>query len=120
MFHDPDYDPQHAVNGLEEGVDPVDSPGSFRSLSDPFRAWLDAYRAMATLPALSLYPRGDNLPVLVLPGLGGSDLSTSLLRTFLRARGYDARGWKLGFNRGPASVGWYGERISARLWEIPQ
>jgi pimeloyl-ACP methyl ester carboxylesterase len=52
-----------------------------------------ALRARAT--------RGDGHPVLVLPGLLAGDFSTAPLRRFLRELCYDARGWKLGLNRGP-------------------
>lgn len=41
-------------------------------------------------------PRGDGCPVLVLPGLGASDLSTRLLRRFLAGLGYQAICSKLG------------------------
>jgi pimeloyl-ACP methyl ester carboxylesterase len=50
---------------------------------------------------LSQAARGDGHPVLVLPGLLAGDASTAPLRRFLRALCYDARGWKLGINRGP-------------------
>jgi pimeloyl-ACP methyl ester carboxylesterase len=46
-------------------------------------------------------PRGDGHPVLVLPGFLAGDLSTALLRRFLRGLGYDAEGWGLGVNLGP-------------------
>src|SRR5690348_5320223 len=46
-------------------------------------------------------PRGDGHGVLVLPGLLASDVSTAVLRRFLRRLGYDAAGWDLGRNRGP-------------------
>lgn len=58
-------------------------------------------------------PRGDGHPVLVLPGLLAGDLTTSPLRRFLRALCYDARGWKLGVNRGPTAT--LRERLEARL-----
>jgi hypothetical protein len=45
---------------------------------------------------------GDGHPVLVLPGFLAGDFSTLPLRRFLRALCYDARGWKLGLNTGPA------------------
>jgi pimeloyl-ACP methyl ester carboxylesterase len=45
--------------------------------------------------------RGDGHPVLVLPGLLAGDFTTAPLRRFLRELCYDARGWKLGMNRGP-------------------
>lgn len=56
----------------------------------------------ACWPILSALPRGDGHPVLVLPGFGGDDSSTLLLRSFLRGRGYRARGWGLGTNLGPS------------------
>jgi pimeloyl-ACP methyl ester carboxylesterase len=51
-------------------------------------------------PLLSMAPKGDGHPVLVLPGLVASDLSTRVLRRFLRERGYYVHGWKLGRNLG--------------------
>lgn len=60
---------------------------------------LGAFFAMA--PLLRLAPAGDGHPVLVLPGLAASDVSTRPLRTFLRDRGYAAHGWDLGRNAGP-------------------
>ena len=48
------------------------------------------------LPLLSLAPAGDGHPVLVLPGLVASDVSTRALRTFLKTRGYAVCGWQLG------------------------
>ena len=58
-------------------------------------------------------PRGDGHAVLVLPGLLAGDLTTSPLRRFLRALCYDARGWKLGVNRGPNAA--LRERLAERL-----
>jgi pimeloyl-ACP methyl ester carboxylesterase len=55
----------------------------------------------AALPLLPLAPRGGQHPVLVLPGLLASDLSTSTLRQWVRALGYPVVGWALGRNRGP-------------------
>lgn len=45
--------------------------------------------------------RGDGHPVLILPGLGGGDMATHHLRTFLHDIGYDAQPWNLGRNLGP-------------------
>lgn len=64
-----------------------------RALSE-FGAFLGA------LPLLSLAPRGDGHPVLVLPGLVASDISTRPLRSFLRNRGYAVSGWRQGRNYG--------------------
>jgi pimeloyl-ACP methyl ester carboxylesterase len=55
---------------------------------------------LSALPLLSLAPRGDGHPVLVLPGLVASDVSTRPLRTFLRSRGYFVKGWGQGRNLG--------------------
>ena len=55
---------------------------------------------LGAMPLLSLAPRGDGHPVLVLPGLVASDLSTRPLRSFLKHRGYAVSGWRLGRNYG--------------------
>src|SRR5512138_454171 len=78
-------------------------PGPMLQLLET-RAWLEAGASLALLPVWPLAPRGDGHPVLVLPGLAASDLSTRILRRFLRSRGFDAVGWgqgrNLGFRRG--------------------
>jgi len=56
-------------------------------------AWLATFR-----PVLERAPRGDRHPVLVLPGLGGDDRSTTPLRTYLRRLDYAVHGWGLGTN----------------------
>src|SRR6478735_768556 len=55
---------------------------------------------LGALPLLSLAPRGDGHPVLVLPGLVASDASTRALRTFLSGKGYAVSGWRQGRNYG--------------------
>jgi pimeloyl-ACP methyl ester carboxylesterase len=55
---------------------------------------------VGALPLLSLAPKGDGHPVLVLPGLVASDSSTRPLRSFLRNRGYAVSGWRQGRNLG--------------------
>jgi pimeloyl-ACP methyl ester carboxylesterase len=55
---------------------------------------------LGALPLLSLAPRGDGHPVLVLPGLVASDISTKPLRSFLTSRGYAVSGWRQGRNLG--------------------
>lgn len=59
-----------------------------------FSAFLGAW------PLLSLAPRGDGHPVLVLPGLLTSDDATRPLRSFLSSKGYAVHGWELGRNCG--------------------
>jgi pimeloyl-ACP methyl ester carboxylesterase len=64
------------------------------------RAFHELAAFLAARPLLSLAPRGDGHPVLVMPGLVASDVSTRPLRGFLRDHGYAAHGWNLGRNRG--------------------
>ena len=84
--------------------------------------FLEAGRAlgeMASLPAarflLRFAPSGDGHPVVVLPGFLTSDRSTSLLRSFIESKGYNAHGWNLGRNMGPGTAGpnseWLAEHV---------
>jgi pimeloyl-ACP methyl ester carboxylesterase len=52
-------------------------------------------------PALRMLGRGDQHPVLVLPGFTAGDASTVPLRLALRSHGYWVHGWRLGRNVGP-------------------
>ena len=67
---------------------------------------------LAAGPLLAAAPRGDGHPVLVLPGLGGSDASTAPLRWFLGRLGYRAVGWGLGANEG------FGRHVTDGLDEL--
>jgi len=70
-------------------------------LTEPFRGLTGFAALPLAAPWLWSAPRGDGHGVLVIPGLLGSDLSTSVLRTYARRLGYQAVGWNLGRNRGP-------------------
>ena len=81
------------------------------SLSRPALLALEAPRAVGELgvlaaaaPLLAGSPRGDGHTVLVMPGLGATDVSTRPLRRFLRRLGYDVHGWQLGRNAGPTAA----------------
>ena len=69
--------------------------------TEPVRALASAGALAAGFPLLRLAPRGEPHPVLVLPGLMASDVSTGTLRRWLRGLGYPVVGWELGRNRGP-------------------
>lgn len=56
---------------------------------------------MLSIQSLRRAPRGDGHPVLVLPGFTGSDVSTRIMRAFLRRLGYYVHAWRLGRNWGP-------------------
>lgn len=81
------------------------SPSSRRlgllAATEPARALASAGAFAAGFPLLRLAPRGEPHPVLVLPGLMASDISTGTLRRWLRGLGYPVVGWELGRNRGP-------------------
>jgi pimeloyl-ACP methyl ester carboxylesterase len=68
------------------------------------RAWLELASAAAAWPwLLRVARRGDDHPVLVLPGWLASDVSTRFVRCYLRELGYRAHGWRIGRNRGPTT-----------------
>jgi pimeloyl-ACP methyl ester carboxylesterase len=93
-------------------------PPSRLLLALEVRAIWELQAFLAAYPLLQRAPRGDGHPVLVLPGLAASDVSTRPLRTYLRAQGYAAHGWKQGPNHGPRSGVEAG--IDARLVELAQ
>ena len=70
------------------------------AVTEPARTLASAGAFAAGLPLFGLAPRGEPHPVLVLPGLMASDLSTRLLRGWLGRLGYPVVGWALGRNRG--------------------
>jgi len=72
--------------------------------TEPARTLATAGSAAALLPLLRWAPRGEPHPVLVLPGLMASDLSTRVLRAWIGRLGYPVVGWALGRNRGPTQV----------------
>jgi len=59
------------------------------------------YLAFAEGSLVHSAPRGDGRPILVIPGFLCSDLSTWMLRRFLRKIGYRSFAWKQGVNWGP-------------------
>jgi pimeloyl-ACP methyl ester carboxylesterase len=86
---------------------------------------------VASAPLLSQVRRGDGHPVLVLPGLGGSDRSTEPVRWLLRQLRYRVHGWSLGTNEGASDrirtglmrrleslSARYGERLSLVGWSM--
>lgn len=66
------------------------------------RAALELGQVRARRRLLASASPGDGHPVVVLPGLFANDLTTRPLRRFLRELCYDAHGWGLGVNWGPA------------------
>jgi pimeloyl-ACP methyl ester carboxylesterase len=81
------------------------------------RAFAEMAGLIPSAPFLLSSPRGDQHHVLVMPGLGASDLSTTVLRSYLAHLGYRAHSWNLGRNLGPAMPNLAGQ-LSDRLLEI--
>lgn len=67
------------------------------------RALVELAALLVAYPFLRRAPQGDGHPVLVIPGFMTSDLSTRVLRRFLRDLGDAVHGWKLGRNQGPSA-----------------
>ena len=72
---------------------PADPFGEFAAVRQFSRLAMHA-------PFLMMARRGNGEPVLMLPGLGGGDISLSALRSYLTTLGYRAVGWGLGTNDG--------------------
>jgi len=72
-------------------------------------------------PLQHLINEGDGHPVMVIPGLAGSDGSTAYIRSFLNSIGYNAYSWGLGRNLGPQEgLDSMLEDIATRIEEIYQ
>ena len=79
--------------------DPLEAPDPARVIREA-RGLIELPRLLLRFPDLSRQPRGHGEPVLILPGYGAGDLSTIMLKGYLRLLGYRARGWGLGRNNG--------------------
>jgi pimeloyl-ACP methyl ester carboxylesterase len=100
-------------------------------LTEGVRAIAEYGLFLGTGPLRLALPRGDGHPVLVLPGLGATDMSTRGLRGVLRHLGYPVHGWQLGRNVGPTAravngmrsrldelVDRYGQPVSLVGWSL--
>ncbi len=76
-------------------------------VSEVPRAGLEFATLAASSPWLSLSPRGDKHPVVVIPGFLADDDSTGVLRRFLSYLGYEVYPWGQGRNLGAARMGGY-------------
>ncbi|CAM3136968.1 Alpha/beta hydrolase [Sphingomonas antarctica] len=93
----------------------IERPSKLLAFTEPLRAIFEyATLPWAAAPLLSA-PHGDGHPVLILPGFMTSDMSTSVLRKYLKQLGYEPHTWDLGRNLGPRTCGWEGEKLIARF-----
>jgi pimeloyl-ACP methyl ester carboxylesterase len=79
-------------------------PSSFLTLSECWRALLEASSLSPSLPFLRCLPRGDAHPVYLLPGFLSDDRSMYPLRDWLTEMGYNVISWKFGRNLGPRGI----------------
>ncbi len=96
----------------------VKAPSPWLALTDMPRALMDFGSLSLAAEVLDQAPRGDDHPVLVVPGFGAGDRTTAILRTYLRKMGYQPHGWELGRNFGTKVIGQDGEKLVARLESI--
>lgn len=90
----------NAITYLQPPTAPAPGPVRFPSFSGEWRIAREALRLAYSAPWLTLGPRGNREPVLLIPGWQAPQASMGPLRRQLRLRGYDARHWGLGTNRG--------------------
>jgi pimeloyl-ACP methyl ester carboxylesterase len=79
--------------------DPTEPPSVRTGLAE-LGSGLAAIRLVGATPRLLSVPRGDGHTVVDIPGWKAPELSGAPLRAYLRALGYDARGWGFGTNTG--------------------
>jgi hypothetical protein len=78
----------------------IEPPSSWLLASEARAVWEFWAGVALYAPVKLMSKRGDGHPVLVVPGLGASDVSTTLLRKFIDDLGYVSHAWELGRNRG--------------------
>lgn len=83
---------------------PAKVPSRLNMLTEG-RSVLEFAATGVMMPLLLNAPKGDNHPVMILPGFLASDRSTGMLRAFLKLKGYQPSGWGLGRNMGTHIVG---------------
>lgn len=76
------------------------APPSARTVLNELGSGTAAVRLVGAMPRLLSAPRGDGHMVVDIPGWKAPELSGAPMRSYLRALGYDARGWGLGTNTG--------------------
>ncbi|HYD95746.1 MAG TPA: alpha/beta fold hydrolase [Noviherbaspirillum sp.] len=89
-----------SVENAMQGEEEPRAPGWFLLALEGRAPW-ELWASLLTLPVLKRAPVGDGHPVVVFPGLATGDMTTLVLRNFLKDRGYATFAWEQGLNRGP-------------------
>lgn len=100
MFRETDGDAAADTVSRPPSPQPLKAPNALLMLMEARAPW-EAAALLAASPLLRHLPRGDTHPVLVLPGLGASDLSTLPLRNLFESLGHQVHPWRQGQNFGP-------------------
>ncbi len=77
---------------------PPKPPKLKHTLSDLPRAAIEGQALLLTLPLLRRAAKGDGHPVLIVPGFGGGDGSTAMLRRWLSGQNFSGKTWDCGRN----------------------
>jgi pimeloyl-ACP methyl ester carboxylesterase len=80
-------------------LDKLKPPGRSELLREA-RVFLELPRLVLRFPDLARQSRGRGQPILILPGYGAGDGSTTLLQLYLRFLGYQVHSWGIGRNTG--------------------
>ena len=78
----------------------IKKPSQFLHLTESIRAFFETIRGFIFLWFTKKTTEGNQRPVLVVPGLLTSDISTIILRKYLTKKGFKVYGWEMGTNLG--------------------
>lgn len=99
-------------------VAPDPGPMRFPDLRGEWRIAREAARLALRSPRFLAAPGGRGEPVLLIPGWQAPEASMGPLRRLLRLKGYDARHWGLGLNRGDVEA--YVDSLVPRVRTLAQ
>ena len=88
------------------------------AMAEVARTSLETATLLFSAPFMQSAPRGESHDVMVLPGFACSELSTTLLRSYLTSIGYRVHDWGLGRNLGARTIGSSGERLAERIEQV--
>ena len=93
----------------------ISAPSKLWLMAEP-RAIVESLSVVWNHEILKNAPKGNGDPVMVLPGLATSDISTTPLRNFLKKLGYAPYGWGMGLNKGYKPE--YEDKLIKRVREL--
>ncbi len=83
----------------------IKKPSMWLYLTEGIRAVFDLIKCLVFLVSYNFVNSNKTQPIMVVPGFLGSDLSTAILRWFLKKNGFsNVYGWGLGRNMGNLSL----------------